>query len=281
MENLGYYNGKFDLIENMYVPMNDRACFFGDGIYEAAYTRNHIVYALNEHIDRLFDSAAALDIKVPHTKEVLYDIICELVKKVDDDELLVYFQVSRGTQMRNHTPDPTLTGNLWITIRPQKMRDSHTPMTLMTLEDTRHLYCNMKTLNLMSAVIASKKALETGVDEAVLHRNGNVTECTHSNIFIITENNELKTAPISHMILPGVSRAHLLNAARTLGIPTIENTFTLEEMFSAKEIIVTASGALCRPVSYIDGKAVGGRAKEILDSLRDFVINEFLSKTKA
>ena len=65
MENLGYYNGKYDLIENMYVPMNDRACFFGDGIYEAAYARNYIVYALDEHIDRLFEGAAALDITVP------------------------------------------------------------------------------------------------------------------------------------------------------------------------------------------------------------------------
>ena len=281
MENLGYYNGKFDIIENMYVPMNDRACFFGDGIYEAAYTKNHIVYALDEHIDRLFEGANALGIKVPHTKEKLHDIICDLVKKVDDDELLVYFQVSRGTQMRNHTPDPELVGNLWITIRPQKMRNSYTPMTLMTLEDTRHLFCNIKTLNLMSAVIASKKALEAGVDEAVLHRGEYVTECTHSNIFIITKNNELKTAPISNMILPGVSRSHLINAARKLDIPVVEEAFTLDEMFSAHEIIVTASGALCRPVSTVDGKAVGGKATEILSALRDFVINEFLSKTQA
>ena len=74
MENLGYYNGKYDLIDNMYVPMNDRACFFGDGIYEAAYTRNHIVYALDEHIDRLYDSAESLGIVVPHSKNELFDI---------------------------------------------------------------------------------------------------------------------------------------------------------------------------------------------------------------
>ena len=280
MENLGYYNGKFDLIENMYVPMNDRACFFGDGVYEAAYTKNHIVYLLDEHIDRLFEGAAVLGIKIPHTKEELHDVICNLVNKVDADEQLVYFQISRGTQTRNHTPDPDLTGNVWITIRPQKMRDSYTHMTLMTLEDTRHLYCNIKTLNLMSAVIASKKALEAGVDEAVLHRGEYVTECTHSNIFIITENDELKTAPISNMILPGVSRAHLINAAHTLKIPVVEKAFTIEEMFSAKEVIVTASGALCRPVSTVDGKSVGGRATEMLNSLRDFVINDFLSKTQ-
>ena len=57
MKNLGYYNGKYDLIENMTVPMNDRACYFGDGLYEAVYTRNYIMYALDEHMDRLYDSA--------------------------------------------------------------------------------------------------------------------------------------------------------------------------------------------------------------------------------
>ena len=280
MENLGYYNGKYDLIENMYVPMNDRACFFGDGIYEAAYTRNHKIYALDEHIDRLFDSAKLLGIKVPHSKEELASIICDLVKKVDDGEQIVYFQVSRGTQMRNHTPDTSLVGNLWVTVRPQKMRDSYDPMTLISLEDTRHMYCNMKTLNLLTAVIASQNAQKAGVDEAVLYRGTHVTECTHSNIFIITENDELKTAPISNMILPGVARAHLISAAHALSIPVIEDAFSLEEMFSAKEVIVTASGALCRPVSHIDHKKVGGRAYDVLEKLRAFVIKDFLNKTE-
>jgi D-alanine transaminase len=279
MENLGYYNGKYDTIENMYVPMNDRACFFGDGIYEAAYTRNHMVYALDEHIDRLFDSARILDIKIPHTKNELKNIICDLVKKVDADEQLVYFQVSRGTQMRNHTPDPDLIGNLWITIRPQKMRNSFVPMTLISLEDTRHLYCNVKTLNLLTAVITSKKAYEAGVDEAVLYRGDYITECTHSNIFIITENHELKTAPISNMILPGVARANLIKSAKSLQIPVIESSFSKEEMFSAREVIVTASGALCRPVSKIDNIEVGGRAHALLDQLRNSVISDFLTKT--
>ena len=279
MENLGYYNGKYDLIENMYVPMNDRACFFGDGIYEAAYAKNHIVYALDEHIDRLFESADFLEIVVPHTKEEMKKIIYDLLLKVDGNEHLIYFQVSRGTQMRSHTPDPSLVGNFWVTIRQMSLRDSYTPMTLMVLEDTRHLYCNVKSLNLLTAVITSKQALEAGVDEAVLHRNGVVTECTHSNIFIITENYELKTAPISNMILPGVSRAHLIEAAKSIGVPVIEEAFTVEEMMSAREVIVTASGALCRPVSEIDGKSVGNRASELLSRLRDIVMNDFNTKT--
>ena len=124
------------------------------------------------------------------------------------------------------------------------------------------------------------KSLEAGVDEAVLFRGEYVTECTHSNIFIITENNELKTAPISANVLPGVSRAHLISAAKLLEITVVEEAFTLDEMFSAKEIIVTASGALCRPVCKIDGKNVGGRAQEILCKLRDYVTNDFLKKTE-
>lgn len=280
MENLGYYNGKYDLIENMYVPMNDRACFFGDGIYEAAYARNRVIYALDEHIARLFESAAALGIVVPHSKKELENIILDLTQKVDSPDQLIYFQVSRGTEMRNHTPNPDLIGNLWITIRPMKLRDSYTPMTLMTLEDTRHSFCNIKSLNLLSAVIASMKSLEAGVDEAVLFRDKYVTECTHSNVFIITENDELKTAPISSNVLPGVSRAHLIAAAKTLGISVIEKAFTIDEMFKAKEIIVTASGALCRPVCKIDGNEVGGRAQELLCKLRDFVTNDFMKKTE-
>ncbi len=279
MENLGYYNGKYDLIENMQIPMNDRAVFFGDGIYEAIYTRNYITYALDEHIDRLFESAAALDIFLPFSKDELSSIINDLVKKVDSDEQLVYFQVSRGTQLRNHAPDKELRANLLITCRPMKLRDSYTPMKLITVPDTRFFHCNMKTLNLLPTVLASKLADEKGVDEAVFHRGDLVTECAHSNIFIITEDYRLKTAPANNMILSGVARAHLIKAAAELLIPVVEEAFTLDEMMSAREIIVTSSGTLCRPVCEIDKISVGGRASEMLGKLRDIVVSDFMNKT--
>ena len=79
MKNLGYYNGRYDLIENMTVPMNDRACFFGDGIYEAVYVRNYIAYSLDEHLDRFYHSADILGIRIPHTREELARIIYELI----------------------------------------------------------------------------------------------------------------------------------------------------------------------------------------------------------
>lgn len=279
MKNLGYYNGRYDLIENMMVPMNDRACYFGDGVYEVAYTRNYIIYALDEHLDRFYDSAVALGIVIPHEREELETILKDMVKKLDSDELILYWQVSRGTEMRSHAPSKGLVGNIWITIKPMKLRNIYIPMKLITVEDTRYFHCNMKTLNLLPSVLASKAADEAGVDEAVFHRGDIVTECAHSNIAIIREDGTVQTAPADNMILPGVARAHFLAACRDMGIPVIEKHFTLDEMMGAREIIVTASGTLCRPACEIDGKPVGGRAQDMLKRLQDRLMGDFISFT--
>lgn len=280
MKNLGYYNGRYDLIENMTVPMNDRACYFGDGIYEAAYTKNYVIYALDEHLDRFYDSAKTLGIVIPHTKEELSDILRSLVKKLDENELLVYWQVSRGTEMRKHAPSADLVGNIWVTIKPMKLRDIYTPMKLITVEDTRYFHCNMKTLNLLPSVLASGAAEAAGADEAVFHRGDIVTECAHSNIAIIREDGVLQTAPADNMILAGVARAHLLRACEELCVPYEEKHFTLEEMMRAREIIVTASGTLCRPAMEIDGVSVGGGAPETLKKLQDKVMGDFIRVTE-
>ena len=279
MKNLGYYNGTCDEIENVLIPMYDRACFFGDGIFEVAYCRNYKIYSLDEHMDRLYDSADALGIDIPHTKEELSEIIRGLVKLVDSHEQLVYWQVSRGTQLRNHAPQKGLRANVWITLRPMKIKDIYTPMTLISLEDTRFLHCNMKTLNLLPTVIASARAEEAGADEAVFHRSGRVTECAHSNISIIKDG-AVKTAPADNMILAGVARAHLIKVCKKFGIPVLEEAYTLDELMSADEIIVTSSGTLCRPVSHIDGVEVGGRAPELLKLLQDELMRDYLEKTE-
>lgn len=280
METLGYYNGRYDLLENMTVPMNDRACYFGDGIFEVAYCRNYKIYSLDEHMDRLYDSAAILGIDIPHTKQEFSEIIKSLVLLLDSHEQLVYWQVSRGTQLRNHAPAKGLKANIWITLRPMKIKDIYTPMTLISMEDTRFLHCNMKTLNLIPTVLASASAEAAGADEAVFHRNGRVTECAHSNISIIQSDGSVKTAPADNMILAGVARAHLLSLCRSLGIKVYEEPYTLDELMNADEVIVTSSGTLCRPVCSVDGIPVGGRAPELLRTLQDALMKDYLEKTE-
>ncbi|MDP4090981.1 MAG: D-amino acid aminotransferase [Bacillota bacterium] len=280
MQNLGYYNGKYDLIENMAIPMNDRVCFFGDGVYDATYSRNHIIFALDEHIDRFFSSAGLLKIKIPYSKEELKALLKEMVRKVDSGEQFVYWQVTRGTAMRNHVfPGDEVKANLWIMLKPLPVKDMSQKLKLITLEDTRFLHCNIKTLNLLPSVMAAQKAEEAGCQEVVFHRGGRVTECAHSNVSIIKDG-VLITAPLDNLILPGIARAHLIKMCQEFDIPVNETPFKLDELMDADEVIVTSSGQFCMTACEIDGKTVGGKAAEIVSRLQKALLDEFLEETK-
>lgn len=281
MENLGYYNGRYDLIENMSVPMNDRACFFGDGLFEVAYVRNRRIYALDEHLDRMYDSADTLRYNLPISKAELAKLLQELSDKVDSPDQLLYWQVSRGTEMRSHAPQSELTANVWVMIRPKKMADPYTPMKLITFPDTRFFHCNMKTLNLLPTVLASMAAKDAGADEAIFHRGGKVTECAHSNLCIVRDDGCIQTAPADNLILPGVTRAHMIKACDELGIKCIEEHFTLEQMMSAAEVVVITSGSQFRPVKEIDGIEVGGRAPQTVAKMQEMLYGDFLRRTEA
>ena len=279
MKDLGYYNGKYDRIENMYVPMNDRACFFGDGIFEVAYARNHKIYALSEHLDRMYDSAAMLGYNMPITKGEFASLLYELSSKVDSPDQLIYWQVSRGTEMRSHAPQSELTANIWVTIREKVMVPPYESAKLITFPDTRFFHCNMKTLNLLPTVMASIAAKDAGADEAIFHRNGMVTECAHSNLCIIRKDGAVQTAPADKLILPGVTRAHMIRACAELGVPCIEENFTLEEMMNAAEVVIVTSGAQFRPVKEIDGQSVGGGAPDLVAALQEKLYGNFLKET--
>ena len=280
MKDLGYYNGKYDRIENMYVPMNDRACFFGDGIFEVAYARNHKIYALSEHLDRMYDSAAMLGYNMPITKDEFASLLYELSLKVDSPDQLIYWQVSRGTEMRSHAPQSELTANIWVTIREKVMVPPYERAKLITFPDTRFFHCNMKTLNLLPTVMASIAAKDAGADEAIFHRDGMVTECAHSNLCIIRKDGAVQTAPADKLILPGVTRAHMIRACAELGIPCIEENFTLEEMMNAAEVVIVTSGAQFRPVKEIDGQSVGGGAPDLVAALQEKLYGNFLKETE-
>ena len=282
MKTLGYYNGKFDEVENMSIPMNDRVCYFGDGVYDATCSRNYKIFALDEHIDRIYNSAALLKIEVGQTKQEMKDILQEMVNKMDTGENFVYWQLTRGgTGIRNHVfPTDGSKANLWIMIFHKEIADLNKKLLPITMEDTRFLHCNIKTLNLIPAVMTSENAKQHNCAEAVLHRGGRVTECSHSNISILRDG-IFVTAPTDHLILPGIARAHRIKACKKLGIGVDETPFTVEEMMNADEVIMSSSSQLGLAVGEIDGKKVGGKATELLHALQNEVLREFMEETKA
>ena len=276
MKTLGYYNGKYAEIEEMSVPMTDRACWFGDGVYDAGLSRDYHMVFLDEHIDRFFRSAGLLEIRMPVGKKELRDLMYSLIRRLDTGNLMFYMQVTRGSGIRNHV-FPDSPANLWITFKPMEMTDGSVPVKMITLEDTRFFHCNIKTLNLIPSVIAAQRAREAGCGEAVLYRpGGRVTEGAHSNIHILKAG-ELWTAPADNLILPGIGRAHLLRACRALDIPVHEEAFTLADLFTADEVLMTISSHPCCRANLIDGKPVGMRDEQTFEKLRTCLVREFLA----
>jgi len=277
MDALGYYNGKWGPLDDMTVPMNDRGCYFGDGVYDAASSANGVIFTLDEHVERFFNSAKLLEIELSYSREELKKTLNEMLSKVDKGEYIVYWQATRGTGRRVHAFS-TGPSNLWIIIKTIKIPDLYKKTKLITMEDTRFLLCNIKTLNLIPNVIAAQRAHEAGCLETVFHRGDIVTECSHSNVHIIKDGKFI-THPTNNLILRGIARSHLVQVCMRLGIPVDERQFTLKELFDADEVMTSSTTTLGLSADTIDGKSVGGKAPELLKRIQDEAMREFTEVT--
>lgn len=268
MKTVAYYNGTIGTIDELTVPVKDRAVYFGDGIYDVAVAEQYHPFTLDDHINRFFCGIKQLKLPFTMTKDEFRALILELLQKMDaPGNAMIYWQASRGTDDRHHTfPAEGINANLLVMIKPFNMANELKHINIITTPETRYSYCNIKTINLVPNVLASQKAAEAGCEEAVFHKDGLVSECSHSNIHIL-KNGMLQTAPLSPAILPGITRMHLLQLAQQNSIPVNETAFTLEQLMDADEVLTTSSTALIRVVDSVNGIPVGGKDLETLMTL--------------
>ena len=279
-KNVGYYNGKIGPLEEMTVPMGDRALYFGDGIYEATCVANRVPFALDDHLDRMYNSLRLLEIPFKMDRDTVKAELQKVIDAAEDSPIhFLYWQISRGVAPRNHVFPQNVEPTLMAYVKPHTMKSMDKPYKLISLEDNRFKLCNIKTLNLIPSVLANQRAAEQGCDEAVLHRGSRVTECAHSNISILKDG-VLQTAPTDELILPGITRKHLLALARENGIAVLEQPFSMVELMNADEIMVTSSSALCMKVESIDGIPVGGKDQTRLKQLQDAYLAKFQRETQ-
>ena len=277
---IGYFNGKIGPLNEMTVPMNDRAVYFGDGIYEAAIARNGKIFALKAHMDRFENSARLISMTLPMSREEVVEELNKCIRLSGYNEhASLYWQLSRGTAPRKHA-FPHVPTNLLITVRDSAMMDVSKPGAAILAEDTRFLHCNIKTLNLLPNVIANEKAHEEGCTEAIFHRGERVTEGSHSNVHILKDG-VFRTAPLDNLILPGTTRLYMLNLCRELGIPYEEKPFTVQELMEADEVMITSATIPDLRIMTIDGKPVGGKDPELFFRLQKALYDCFLKETQA
>ena len=278
MQAIAYYDGKIDAPEELMVPFNDRVHFFGDGVYDATVGANGKVYLLQDHLDRFYTSAKALDIHIPMEKAALGELLTDLLGRVDGTTHFVYWQVTRGINDRNHVYPEGMPGKLWVMIRPNHLNDPDVPIRLVTAPDTRFYHCNIKTLNLIPSVMAAQDAARRGVQETVFHRDGIVTECAHSNVSILKDG-VFYSHPNDELILRGIAKTHMIQACYRLGITVMEKPYTLDDLRAADEIIVTSSSNFCLHACELDGAPAGGKDPGTLKAIQDAVLQEYYDYT--
>ena len=291
MKNLAYYGGKIDLIENMTVPMTDRVCWFADGVYDATCTRNGVIYRLDDHVDRFFNSASMIRIDLPFTKEELKILLKDLVSRVDasetNEECALYWQITRAANVpRNHIfpKGDNILPNLWVTVTPRALPDTYRKKKLITKEDIRYYMCNVKTLCLLPSVLAAQAAEDVGADECVQYRvncdglEARVTEGAHTNVHCLKDG-VFYTAPLDNLILPGIARKNLLRICGNLGIPTKEAPFSLDFFRNADELLFSSSSNFCLSATHLDGEPVGGKDPVLLKRIQDALTADYLKET--
>ena len=272
MNSYAYYNGKFGKRSEIRIPLSDRSLFFGDAIYDAAIGSYDRILWEDEHLDRFFKNAEAIGISHNFTKKQISELLHEVAVKSTLSCYFIYFQLSRSNPIRNHSANGC-ESNLLITVDPISIKKHPKPLKLITAEDLRYGYCNIKSVNLLPAVLTITEAEKAGCDEAVLIKNNIVTECTKSNISIIKQG-RLVTSPKSNKILPGITREHLLKICKKIGVISEEREFTREELFLADEVIISSTTKLCNAVSHIDGVRVG-KTYSIAKKIHSIMYKEF------
>lgn len=275
---IAYYNGKIGPASELTVPLLDRALFFGDGCYDAALNLKGMPIDFEFHLDRFYNSCRLMQIPFTMPREELKATLLDLISRVDAEVTMLYWQTSRGTAPRTHCFPPEGTEpNLLITVNEKKFPDLFTPAPVITTEDTRYMHCNIKTINLFPNVMANQKAHANGAFETIFIRpDGHVTEGSHTNVSIIKDG-VLRTHEDGPLVLPGISKKHMLATARKLDIPVVEQAFTQDELMNADEVIVTSSTILMKRADSVDGIPVAMKAGDIYKAIAD----EYLKEVKA
>lgn len=279
MRDIAYYNGIIGRIDEIKAPITDRGFYFGDGVYDAAMVRNKKIFALDDHLDRFYNSLKLLRIDPPMERGELAAVLNDLVGRLDTDAPhMLYWQSTRAVAHRKHAFPTGGKASLMAFAEPCALDKQNQPYQLITVQDTRFLHCNIKTLNLIPNCMAMQRAVEAGCDEVVFHRGDRVTEGAHSSLAILKDG-VFCTPPADELILPSITRKHFLELCDKLDVPTRIAPFTVDELLGADEIMILSTGSHCLAVSHVDGKPVGGKDTALLGKLQKAYQDWFMQDT--
>ena len=257
-----YLNGQFLPAEKATISVLDRGFIFGDGVYEVWRVIEGKLFEHERHDRRLRRGLAAIEIDVPaRDVDALAGVAQRLLKDNDllQGEGTFYLEITRGAAPRTHAYPPSGTKPTVFAMVsrfevPHALRAAGAKG--VTEPDVRWLRCDVKTVQLLPNCMAKQKAQAAGALEAILVRDGLVTEGTHTSVLGV-KNGELRTHPLGPLILPSVTREVVLEVAREQRVPVREQAFTARELFELDELFVAGTTTDVTPIVEVDGRKIG------------------------
>lgn len=263
--------GNFLHRDSLNFPFEERGLQFGDGVYEVIRIYQGEYYLLTDHVNRFYCSLAAIDLSINQSKKELTALLNELLRKNKiTSDAHVYLQVTRGSVARNPAYPEVNLPNIFAYVKgtPRPINQLNNGVTAITYPDERWNKSYIKSLNLLPNIIAKQKAKEHGAYEAILHKSGDVTDCSFSNVFLIKDN-MIFTHPANESILHGCVRNRVKYFSKNLEIPFHEKTFTLTDIKSADELFLTSSINEILPIIQVDNNLIStGQPGELTKKLQ-------------
>ncbi|MFP4229294.1 MAG: D-amino-acid transaminase [Salinivenus sp.] len=269
-----YFNGDFVAKEEVSISPNDRGFVFGDGVYEVVRAEDGALFRLDDHRRRLHRSLSEIRLLDAVDLEAVWDAVQGLLPRNDltTGHAKVYLQITRGAAPRQHAfPDPSVEPTVYaraeaIDLPVEKWEQG---VKVILRPDRRWARCDIKSLNYLPNVLANQAAMEAGAYEALLTREGFVTEGTHSSMAAVVDGTVV-TRPLTNHVLPSITRQVLLELCADQGIPTTERPIAVDELSDADELLLLGTTTGIMPIVQVEDEAVGdGTPGPVVRDLQD------------
>lgn len=269
-----YLDGNFVEKEDAKVSVYDHGLLYGDGVFEGIRAYDGVVFKLEEHIERLYDSADSIAMKIPASKVEMEEIVIETLKSNNLKDAYIRLVVTRGVGDLGLDPRKCPKATIFCIAENMKPLLGEDGIKVITSSIRRLpvdvLNPAVKSLNYLNSILAKIQANYAGVDEAfLLDSEGYVAEGTGDNVFVI-KNGKIKTPPLSSSVLKGITRDTVVDLAKEAGYTIIEEKMTLHDLFVADEIFITGTAAELIHVVEIDGRIINnGKLGPVTKDLSD------------
>lgn len=254
-----FLNGKFMPIEQATVPVLDRGFIFGDGVYELVPVYSRVPFRIDEHLARLERSLQEVRIRNPYSREHWREIIAQLIAQQPYEDQGVYFQVTRGVAKRDHAFPKGVEPTVFVMSNPLVNPPAElveAGARAVTAPDFRWLRCDIKSISLIGNCLLRQLSADVGAVETILLRDGQLTEASASNVFIVKAG-VVRGPAKSNLILPGITYDVVIELTRDAGMPLDIGEVSESELRAADEIWVTSSSKEVLAIVDLDGKPVG------------------------